>query len=102
MIIRIWRPRRQIALGGIAVAALALMLAFGGTLTALAANALAGDSCNDLPNHNQLKTALAAARADSNGGFNLDMWGTVVNRDGEVCASRSPGRTAGTSGRAAA
>jgi len=43
-------------------------------------------ACRDLPTHGQLKRALEAARAQSNGGFNLDMWGTVVNRDGVVCA----------------
>jgi uncharacterized protein GlcG (DUF336 family) len=43
-------------------------------------------SCSALPTHHQLKTALASARDQSNGGFNLDMWGTVVNRDGVVCA----------------
>jgi len=42
-------------------------------------------SCSALPSHQQLQTALAGARAQSNGGFNLDMWGTVVNRDGVVC-----------------
>ena len=26
------------------------------------------------------------ARNTANGGFNLDMWGTIVNRDGIVCA----------------
>ncbi len=44
------------------------------------------EACNGLPSHSQLKTALTAARGQSNGGFNLDMWGTVVNRDGVVCA----------------
>jgi len=29
---------------------------------------------------------LTAARNQANGGFNLDMWATVVNRDGVVCA----------------
>jgi uncharacterized protein GlcG (DUF336 family) len=43
-------------------------------------------SCSALPSHHQLQTALAGARAQSNGGFNLDMWATVVNRDGVVCA----------------
>jgi uncharacterized protein GlcG (DUF336 family) len=43
-------------------------------------------ACKGLPNHNQLQTALASARAQSNGGFNLDMWGVIVNRDGIVCA----------------
>ncbi|MGA9673109.1 MAG: heme-binding protein [Terracidiphilus sp.] len=43
-------------------------------------------ACKQLPTHDQLKWALDAARAQQNGGFNLDMWGTVVNRDGVVCA----------------
>jgi hypothetical protein len=42
--------------------------------------------CKDLPTHAQLKAALIAARNQNNGGFDLDMWGTVVNRDGIVCA----------------
>jgi len=42
--------------------------------------------CNALPGHDQLRAALSAARSQSNGGFNLDMWATVVNRDGVVCA----------------
>src|SRR6266850_586600 len=41
--------------------------------------------CAGLPTHDQLEDALDYARAQSNGGFNLDMWGTVVNRDGVVC-----------------
>jgi uncharacterized protein GlcG (DUF336 family) len=43
-------------------------------------------SCSALPTHHQLQTALESARDQNNGGFNLDMWGTVVNRDGVVCA----------------
>lgn len=43
-------------------------------------------SCAGLPSHAQLKAALTQARQASNGGFDLDMWGTVVNRDGIVCA----------------
>ena len=42
--------------------------------------------CTGLPDHAALKAALAFARGQSNGGLNLDMWGTVVNRDGVVCA----------------
>jgi uncharacterized protein GlcG (DUF336 family) len=45
-----------------------------------------GRGCSDLPTHGQLKAALESARAQKNGGFDLDMWGTVVNRDGVVCA----------------
>jgi uncharacterized protein GlcG (DUF336 family) len=44
------------------------------------------NSCTGLPGHAALKAALIAARMQSNGGFNLDMWGTIVNRDGIVCA----------------
>ena len=43
-------------------------------------------SCNQLPSYSALKAALTAARLQPNGGFNLDMWATVVNRDGVVCA----------------
>ena len=42
--------------------------------------------CDDLPSHAALKDALTMARNESNGGFNLDMWGTIVDRDGIVCA----------------
>lgn len=43
-------------------------------------------ACAGLPSHDQLQSALAAARAQANGGFNLDMWAAIVNRDGVVCA----------------
>jgi uncharacterized protein GlcG (DUF336 family) len=45
-----------------------------------------GSACRDVPSHAALRDALEAARAQANGGFNLEMWGTVVNRDGVVCA----------------
>jgi uncharacterized protein GlcG (DUF336 family) len=45
-----------------------------------------GPACGDVPSHAALRAALQTARAQANGGFNLDMWGTVVNRDGVVCA----------------
>lgn len=62
------------------------------SLIALAAPPAAADqadgtvSCKGLPGHSALRTALTAARQQMNGGFNLDMWATVVNRDGVVCA----------------
>jgi uncharacterized protein GlcG (DUF336 family) len=43
-------------------------------------------ACKQLPTHGQLQAALALAQAQSNGGFGLNMWGTIVNRDGVVCA----------------
>lgn len=43
----------------------------------------------------QLKDALEDARAEANGGFDLEMWGTVVDRDGRVCAVAFTGNTRG-------
>jgi uncharacterized protein GlcG (DUF336 family) len=42
--------------------------------------------CAGLPSHSALRNALTFARHQANGGFDLDMWATVVNRDGVVCA----------------
>ena len=42
--------------------------------------------CDKVPGHDALHAALAGARIVGNGGFNLDMWGAIVNRDGVVCA----------------
>ncbi len=55
---------------------------------------LAADPCAGLPTHAQLKAALVAARGQDNGGFNLDMWGTLVSRTGEVCAVAFTGKNA--------
>ena len=62
------------------------------------ASAAAADSkkaCAGLPSQAELKKALAAARAEKNGGFNLEMWGTIVNRDGVVCAVAFTGKVRG-------
>jgi uncharacterized protein GlcG (DUF336 family) len=53
-------------------------------------------ACAGLPSHHQLQTALENARAQNNGGFNLDMWGTVVNRDGVVCEVAFTGANRGS------
>ncbi len=49
-----------------------------------------GPDCTGLPDHATLTAALKASVAPSggpaNGGFDLHMWATVVNRDGQVCA----------------
>ena len=68
----------------------------------LAAGALFADDngpsigCKGLPSQAALRTALKAARALANGGFNLDMWGTIVNRDGVVCAVAFTGADRGS------
>src|ERR1700677_3309026 len=53
-------------------------------------------ACANLPSHAELHAALSAARARMNGGFNLDMWGTIVNRDGVVCAVAFTGADRGS------
>ena len=67
--------------------ALTLAALIGLTVPALA-------DCYDLPDQKTLKTTLTEARKQSNGGLNLDMWGTVVDRDGRVCAITFTGEEA--------
>jgi uncharacterized protein GlcG (DUF336 family) len=43
-------------------------------------------NCAALPSHAQLQAALNAAVAAEGSGFNLQMWATIVDRDGIVCA----------------
>ena len=76
-----------------------VVLAFGVTLSLATAAAVATDedhTCTGMPSHQQLRTALEGARAQSNGGFNLDMWATVVNRDGVVCEVAFTGSNRGS------
>jgi uncharacterized protein GlcG (DUF336 family) len=44
------------------------------------------NGCRNLPGFNALKAALAAATATEMSGLNNQMWGTIVDRDGVVCA----------------
>ncbi len=52
-------------------------------------------ACAGLPNHATLRAALTSARSSDNGGFGLDMWATVVNRDGIVCGVAFTGNDRG-------
>ena len=66
-------------------------LALIGLSCALALPALADDRgnssrCSGLPSYSQLKAALIAATNTEGSGLNMNMWGTVVDRDGVVCA----------------
>jgi uncharacterized protein GlcG (DUF336 family) len=61
-----------------------------------ASDGSAASRCAGLPTHAVLKSALTAARDQANGGFNLDMWATVVNRDGVVCAVAFTGADRGS------
>jgi uncharacterized protein GlcG (DUF336 family) len=44
------------------------------------------NGCADLPGHAALKSALASATATEMSGLNNQMWATIVDRDGHVCA----------------
>src|SRR3954465_5153777 len=45
-----------------------------------------GNACKNLPGYAALQAALAAATATETSGLNNQMWGTIVDRDGIVCA----------------
>lgn len=63
-----------------------LLAATSAATSAAVANTPLTVSCSQLPDYTALKGALTAARQTKNGGFDLDMWGTIVDRDGVVCA----------------
>ena len=58
-------------------------------------NSAATRGCRDLPSHGELQQALSTARAQANGGLDFDMWGTIVDRDGIVCAVAFTGSNRG-------
>ncbi len=51
--------------------------------------------CDGLPNHAQLKAALIAAVAADSTGLDNQMWGTIVDETGKVCAVAFSGSTLG-------
>jgi uncharacterized protein GlcG (DUF336 family) len=57
-------------------------------LASIAASGVASaqDRCRDLPGYGQLRAALIQATSDETSGLNNQMWGTIVDRDGVVCA----------------
>lgn len=78
--------------------ALASTAIFLGALAFTSSSVLAGQGsdCKDLPSHTQLRAALkTVVNAGGNGGLGNDMWATVVNRDGIVCAVVSTGSDRG-------
>jgi uncharacterized protein GlcG (DUF336 family) len=44
------------------------------------------NGCSGLPTYSALQSALTAATATESSGLNNQMWGTIVDRDGNVCA----------------
>ena len=77
------------------------LLSAAGLCAMASASAFADDrddsssDCRGLPQHAALKSMLKQARNEANGGFNLDMWGTIVNRDGIICAVAFTGEDRG-------
>ncbi len=68
------------------------------SFTATAEDGLPGVplGCADLPTHAQLAGALkSVVTNDNNGGIGLNMWATVVNRDGIVCGVAFSGHDRG-------
>ena len=64
--------------------------------TLVATSALADQNgCSGLPSQAQLKAALNDAVTADGSGFDLNMWATVVNRDGVVCAVAYSGANRG-------
>lgn len=61
-------------------AALAAVMVFAGPAFAKSDNL-----CKALPSHELLTKTLKDARLQNNGGLNLDMWATIVDRSGTVC-----------------
>jgi uncharacterized protein GlcG (DUF336 family) len=83
--------------GAIAVAA--LMLAAGLTSAQTANPSDDKNTCSSLPGYTTLKNALVAAitgaNTGQNGGLNNQMWGTIVDRTGHVCAVAFTGTNQG-------
>jgi hypothetical protein len=68
---------------------------FGAMLGLLSGPALAGGgNCGQLPNWSQLKNALTnVVQNGGNGGLGFNMWGTIVDNSGIVCAVAYSGTT---------
>lgn len=61
-----------------------------GNVVVVASNGGSATGCDALPSHAEITAALKASVSPTggpdNGGFNLIMWASVVDRDGKVCA----------------
>ena len=75
--------------------AVSVIVTAGTSLHAQNQNGQGNDACKDLPSWTSLQAQLKAAQSTANGGFGLNMWATVVNRDGIVCAVAFTGGSRG-------
>ena len=79
------------------VATLLLAIICTNTLAQAQANSDEGGSnnCGNLPNYAALHAALASALSAENSGLKNQMWATIVDRDGNVCAVAFSGMNRG-------
>ena len=79
--------RSRIKIGSLIVVLSSFGLLFAlFAVPALAGNEIPGDACDQLPSHAELLDAISTTVHDADGGFDLEAWATIVNRDGVVCA----------------
>jgi uncharacterized protein GlcG (DUF336 family) len=69
-----------------ATIAVALSGSMAGTMAQAQPSSYSPNGCPNLPGYTALKTALDAAVATETSGLNNQMWATIVDRDGIVCA----------------
>lgn len=72
-----------------------MLVVSGFVLSGFSMQAVATGSCTGLPSYAQLKAALNSAVSTDTSGFDLNMWATVVDRDGVVCAVAFSGANRG-------
>jgi len=65
------------------------------TVLSAAPDGFGSSGCDALPGYSDLKAALASATATETSGLNNQMWGTIVDRDGNVCAVAFSGTARG-------
>jgi len=81
--------KRVVFVMAVATFTVALLLHLSPVRTAIAGspqNSQDSGACSNLPGFSALKAAIAPATAAETSGLNNQMWATLVNRDGVVCA----------------
>ena len=71
-----------------AIAAFGVMVGFD---TSSSPVVTASNDCKDLPSHSDLSSKLATVVAGTTGGFENDMWATIVDSNGVVCVVTKSG-----------
>jgi uncharacterized protein GlcG (DUF336 family) len=74
---------------------IALLALGSGSIFAQTTTTPTAADCSLLPTYTALKAALTAVQQQKNSGLGFNMWGTIVNRDGFVCAVAFTGNSRG-------